>query len=135
MYYHTNNSKFEIFFLIFAFLIILVFARNYLFYFWYSITCKNWPKVSGIITTTPHLNDIWSSNSSQMVSKSGFSVHLRYEYEVDGEKYDGSNISFKSTVTNNHVLAEKMAEMYEKGEVVDVYYHPKKPYISVLNTK
>jgi hypothetical protein len=133
MHHHVNNSIFDLLSIFVGFIVILFLIRNYLLSLWYSTICKKWPSVIGKITITPHIEDTWSSNSSHM--ESGSSVHLKYEYEVDGEKYDGNNISFKISVINNPVLARKMAEMYEKGEEVDIYYHPKKPYISVLNTK
>lgn len=101
--------------------------------FLYSRQCKNWPKTKGKITLTPNTDD--SSEKSRVIAsiRSGSTISLEYEYEVNGVSYEGDNISFKLSGVKNEVLAKRLAEEYERGQEVDVYYHPKKPAISVLN--
>jgi hypothetical protein len=119
--------------LVIAFLIYKL--RESLLTHWYSVQCKDWPKTKGKIILTPHTDDSLEMSASHGHVKRGSTIRLKYEYDVGGETFEGDTISFKVSVVRNDTLARRLSEMYEKGQEVDVYYHPKKPSISVLNVK
>jgi hypothetical protein len=115
---------------------ILIFGLyNYIRCTFYSLQCKNWPSTKGTIILTPHAHEQYEHTYAHRGEKTGYNIHLLYEYEVDGEKYEGNTISFKLSVVTNQSVASHLVSMYEKGEIVDVYYHPRKHNISTLNIK
>lgn len=61
-------------------------------------------------------------------------VEVKYEYEVDGQKYEGTNITAKTAQMfyPTQGAAEMAARNYPVGSTVTVFYHPDRPHESVL---
>jgi hypothetical protein len=122
----------DLFYLSIPIAFFLYFARQYILSIYYSTTCKKWPKVKGKISISPYVSDMWGQNSSGMRYRLGKSVNLRYNYTVNGVEYEGDNISFKLDIITNSNLLYRLGNMYQVNDEVDVYYHPRKPQVSVL---
>ena len=94
-----------------------------------SVESKNWPTVDGVIIT---------SQTEQQTSTSGEGANKKttvksvpkivYQYQVGGQPYDSTKISFSSPSGN----ADRIVARYPKGKAVRVYYNPDKPKQAVL---
>lgn len=60
-------------------------------------------------------------------------VEVDYEYTVDGETYDSSNVyPGPGQVSKSRIDAEDVVENYPEGETVTAYYNPEDPSESFL---
>jgi hypothetical protein len=110
----------------------LYFARQYILSIYYSTICKKWPKVKGKISISPYVSDTYGNDRFSTRHRIGKTVNLLYNYTVNGVEYEGDNISFKLDIITNSNLLYRLANMYQVNDEVDVYYHPRKPQVSVL---
>ncbi|HUI92937.1 MAG TPA: DUF3592 domain-containing protein [Chitinivibrionales bacterium] len=129
----ASNAVFDAVLIAAAIITVLYYCRELIVSVYYSTACKKWPKAKGRITMSPNTSDVWGDDDGGLRNKIGTTVKLGYEYQVDGIEYHGSNISFKTDVITNSNLLCRMVNMYQVNDEIDVYYHPKKPHISVLN--
>ena len=123
-----------VFIIIITAIITFILIRQFPTY-WYSLTCKKWPKTKGKIVTTPRSKNDDDDDESPRTKggfRSGYGLSLTYEYTIDGKTYEGDTVSFNMAVTKNPILAEKLGSVYDPGQEIDVYYNPKKHSISVL---
>lgn len=77
-----------------------------------------WPTVKGTV--------VWSVHS-------GGGLNLMYRYEVDGQTFEGYNVGFgeREIVFCGHYW-RRLQHEYPKGKLVDVFYDPAAPELSVL---
>ncbi len=86
---------------------------------------ESWPSVSGEITTSKI--ESHTSNGDRL-----YSANIHYSYVIKGEKYSGSGITNADASTSVQSSVKKDLKKYPKGKIVDVYYDPDFPEISVL---
>lgn len=87
---------------------------------------KKWPAVQGKIT---------SSGTAQMNTLQGgpaYAASVKYEYEVDGKKYNADRISMGQYGTGGGGHAKAEAAKYPAGKTVAVHYDPQNPSQAVL---
>ncbi len=133
MSFSNGDITTEIFLVAGALIVLIIKMRETIVMQWYSMQCKKWPKTIGKIVFSPHSDDDSESDDSYSKVRSAFSSKLTYEYEIGGEIFEGENISFNLSKIKNDALTRRFTGMYEKGQEVVVYYHPKRHNISVLN--
>jgi hypothetical protein len=104
--------------------------RQHLVLLRYSAACRKWPYTAGRITSAPYNDD--EPDHAFRLGKAGGAVAITYTYSVESEEYEGNTVSFNPELRKNPTLLRRAAELYRIGEEVPVYYHPKKPYLSVL---
>ena len=63
-----------------------------------------------------------------------FSARVRYEYQVGGQRLEGSRIHFAQRNFRLAANADKVVIRYQPGSPVDVHYDPDDPAIAVLET-
>ena len=85
----------------------------------------NWPSVSGMVT------DAHMSSSSDNDGTT-YSAKISYSYQVNGQVYGGSRVSFGDVSTSNSGDAQKVLARYPTGATVSVYYNPAAPSQTVL---
>ncbi len=84
-----------------------------------------WPSVSGEII----ISEIESyTNHGERL----YSADIHYSYMVEGEEYNGAGITNADASTSVQSSVKKDLKRYPKGKIVDVYYDPDFPEISVL---
>lgn len=88
---------------------------------------SRWPITEGLITDSRKvLEDIQTER---------YSVRVHYKYSVRGKEYENNTLSLdQTTECYSHAAAIVFLEKYPKGKTVEVYYNPKKPGMSVLET-
>ncbi len=84
-----------------------------------------WPSVSGEII----ISEIESHTSH---GERLYSANIHYFYTVDGKKYSGSGITNTDASTSVQSSVKKDLKKYPRGKIVEVYYDPEFPEISVL---
>ena len=107
-----------------------------------AILSENWPSVTGKIIesriekTTSRDADNRSHDSWQPV--------IRYEYEVGGRGYVSKQVAFfsfysrdtlqvgRSTYTPGLEASDSTINKYPVGEIVEVFYNPRRPKTAVL---
>ena len=87
---------------------------------------KTWPKTTGEIIRSSIKYDY---NSNRNIVR----PDVAYEYTVEGVKYVSTQLSLVEVNASFAEPAERKAEKYSSGQIVDVYYNPKKPSEAVLN--
>jgi len=88
---------------------------------------ESWVKTRGTITHS----DIKRDRNSD--GKTMYSADIRYEFEVDGEVFEGDKISFGADFSSSDAsVAKKRLKKYTRLKTVDVYYDPEFPGSSVL---
>jgi hypothetical protein len=85
----------------------------------------NWPRVKGTIITKT-----LTQNCGR--GQTGYSLDVRYSYQVKGEMYEGNRIWFGNGLCAGikHVLPT--ADRFSEGDGVYVYYDENRPFESVL---
>ena len=84
-----------------------------------SKVSRNWPKVNGTIINVPNMPSVRKNK-------------MEYEYEVAGTTYRNGRVFFSNMDTNSISLAIELDRKYNKHQIVDVFYNPKKPKQAVL---
>ncbi|WP_282015063.1 DUF3592 domain-containing protein [Marinifilum flexuosum] len=86
---------------------------------------KNWPNVQGKVMFA----DIKTSLSDDAKM---YSLNLKYVYSVKGQSYTGTRISAIDASSSNQSRVKKVLEKYAVDTLVQVYYDPEFPSISML---
>lgn len=113
------------FFLVFAGLAAAILCHA-VFYLFGSLGALGWPSVEGTITKSELAFTESSSNSSSTAAY----ADVLYTYEVDGQRYSGSDIDCEVWMASEDTARSQVSE-YEKGPV-QVYYDPDEPSEAVL---
>ena len=88
-----------------------------------------WPTVGGVIVKS-EIETQTSTASSDGKQKSETVQHPKiiYQYQIDGQNYKGTRISFSSSSGD----ARQIVARYPQGQSVQVYYNPDHPQRAVL---
>jgi hypothetical protein len=71
--------------------------------------------------------------SSAVVGEKTYSVAIKYDYEIQGERYQGDRYSFFSTRTSGRKEKERIVESFPAGSQAVCYVNPGNPKESVIN--
>ena len=93
-----------------------------------AFTSQKWPAETGTITAS----SIETSRSNK--GNTMYSADIRYTYQVNGQGYTGSKVSFGDVSTSDSADARKIVSRYQSGQAVTVYYNPQDPQQAVLET-
>ena len=91
----------------------------------------NWPATSGTILSSEVEEEI-STDAEDGVSKYYY-PRIRYEYEINGTKYQGNKYKLLEPSMSRQ-KAYEFAALFLPGNKVNVYYNPQKPQQAVLQT-
>jgi hypothetical protein len=101
-----------------------------------GIKSRSWPTVQGTITSARadfHAGD--SGSPYHEAQADSYEALVKYKYQIDGINYLSNRLRFGSTrYYFSRKSAEKILSPYYGGKSVEVYYHPRKPRISTLQT-
>lgn len=88
---------------------------------------RNWLPADGKITAS----EVERRRSSK--GRGSYSPSVKYEYTVDGQKYDGETIAIgMKNVSAGQGFARRFVSKYPAGKSVQVFYNPALPGHSVL---
>jgi hypothetical protein len=90
-----------------------------------ALQSVEWPQVPGVVLSS-------EIESTRQKGKLKYWAAVSYEFEVKGEKYSGSTISFDSHRSSQRHDFEKVIAKYPVGKEVPVYYDANKPENNVL---
>ncbi len=101
---------------------------------WYGHASRSWPTAEGRIIQS-RLRQAERTGGRRGY---GYSVTIRYEYEVDGRRHIGSRVGFcRLGSGSGSFVRKKMSRLikkYPEGATVPVHYHPSNPNKAVLET-
>jgi hypothetical protein len=106
---------------------------------WYlsrALACRNWPTTAGVIVSAERAKHTAQGPRRQSGSVT-YEAKLRYSYRVNGVSYEGTRVSFgdfAGTSGSSQAASARLAQ-YAPGRAVTVYYQPRNPDVSVLETK
>ncbi len=80
-----------------------------------------WLKTKGIIT-----------NSGIKHNRAVFTPFVEYQYSVEGIEYRGIYLTIWAKATTSQAVAQNWIAPYPIGKKVDVFYHPEKSHVAVL---
>jgi hypothetical protein len=92
---------------------------------WWSRRTARWPRVIGEVRSTTVVKP---AGTGQYGSRR-HTLNVGYTYVVAGKRYFGDVKNFGGA-DDAHALASRC----ERGSAIGVYYHPKRPGISVLES-
>jgi hypothetical protein len=95
-----------------------------------GLQSRLWPAASGTVVET-FVRECERTSESSTSPTLLYEPVVRYTYEVNGEKRESRQIAFL-VVLGSKEAAEKVIAKYPEGAKVTVYYHPKRPYLAVL---
>jgi hypothetical protein len=90
---------------------------------------SHWPRTDGVILESS-VESGWSQTGggSMLI----YSPKVVFEYNVDGIKYQSSQLALVEFDSSNKDAARRKAEKYSAGQKVEVYYNPKKHSTAAL---
>lgn len=98
----------------------------------FSEKAKEWPTTRGQILSSEVCTLGWNDENS---SKS-YKPIIKYQYEVEGILYTSSRLHYGDWIAiNSSFFAKKTISRYGEGCKCIVHYNPRKPQVSVLETK
>jgi len=94
----------------------------------------SWPTVQGMVEVSELEFDPILRNTTK------YTLKLIYHYVVDGQKYEGRQVSFAGNTsyvgrTGSEKGVQRVLQAYPQGSLVLVYHHPSRPGKSVLETR
>ena len=120
---------------VFAFLAIsAMIALNYWMYE-RSVATRKWPTVPATITESFVLQKPTNFSSRGTNMQDSYEAVVRYEYEVDGKKYEGDQVTRGSFYTTTLITISKIVNRYPIGKNVDARVDPEDPEEAVLEGK
>ena len=94
-----------------------------------SVESNSWPTIDGVIITSQIEQQTSTSGEGANKKTTVKSVpKIAYQYQVGGQLYKNTKISFLSSSGN----ASRIVDQYPEGKTVRVYYNPDKPKQAVL---
>jgi hypothetical protein len=88
---------------------------------------KTWPAASGVVIDSAIAAD-------RDGGRQRFRPVVRYRYEVDGQRYEGSRIQWIDQGYRKYTRARRLLDRYRNGSIVTVHYDPSRPGSAVLQT-
>lgn len=94
-----------------------------------GLRCKNWPTAEGkVIRSRIRVSPGGDSGDT-------YEPIIWYSFKVSDKTYESNTVSFKQNPnTTSRGLAEDVISKYPKDAILQVYYDPKKPHNSTLET-
>ncbi len=93
---------------------------------------RQWNTAEGTIMQNDIVTDSAAITSVGVAQGALYRALLQYRYTVDDREYTASTVSAADMATNSIERARKVAEKYQAGSSVTVYYDPRKPSRAVL---
>jgi hypothetical protein len=95
-----------------------------------TLRARMWPHVSGTVTESKV-----EADGPAISDSTSYDHRLRYTYVVDGERYEGSRLSFFYFATHHSVAkaAKADAKRLPRGATIDVRYAPSNPADAVID--
>jgi hypothetical protein len=90
-----------------------------------SLKVASWPQIEGKIIASTLEQDPHDADSSPRIV---------YQYEIDGRRYEGSQITYAGT-SNSVDAKQALVARYPVGRCVNVYYNPEAPQSAVLENE
>ena len=84
---------------------------------------NKWKKTKGSII---FYDIIEEPSILEEVNKKAFTYKIKYEYKIIDNIYYGNKINIKDFQFANKKYFNKLSEKYKIGDIIDVYYNPKK---------
>ncbi len=112
--------------------ILFMFTGLMIFLIWYvdvqhTIDSDNWPSTSGIVIDTKIIEHTDDDNYV-----TGYSPEIEYSYTVYGKPYISDDFSYNSE-TGEYEWADSIINQHPINSLIEVYYHPTKHKLSVLD--
>lgn len=95
-----------------------------------GLDSRRWPTTSGTVMTSRVT--VSRSQDSDGSSSTTYGAKVAFQYEVEGEVYVGDTRSFADYRSGSSRRAHRITDQYPEGSQVTVYYHPRRPHLSVL---
>ena len=87
---------------------------------------KAWPAVEGVVLDSAIASD-------RDGGRQRFRPVIRYRYEVEGQRYEGSRIqSAVKQGFRKYTRARRVLDRYRAGSAIKVHYNPSRPGMAVL---
>ncbi len=99
---------------------------------------QGWPTAEAEIVSSEiesHRRRSRSSSRSRTREVTMYTPVVEYEYNVNGEIYTSSRVSFFDGSSTARFDARGVVDKYPQGKVVSAYYDPDNPQNSVLETE
>lgn len=99
---------------------------------------KGWPSVDGRVVNayiSDHIDREVTTIQDVKIRKEvyEYTLHVSYEYSVDGIEYFGNNLGFKPGKKSKSLKSiERLLNQFPEGKKVEVYYDPGSPHDSIL---
>jgi len=93
---------------------------------WFAMRSEFWPSVIGTVEEV----EIHESRDSD--GDSFFEPRIRYTYRVAGEPYSGKRLAFRPKGSYRYEAVLEALDGVVASKSHPVYYHPKRPRLSVL---
>jgi hypothetical protein len=107
---------------------------------------KSWPKTTAMVLEASIDKIVASFNTggptNRTIGTPGWDIKIKYEYEVNGTKYVGTNVSNQSTQETKTVWNDaakpseelkSVLDKYSAGTKTEIHYNPKNPSESFIN--
>ncbi len=103
----------------------------------YAENSKDWPEAEGrILSVQLERNStagIKTPGGGHSSGHTSYKPVIKYEYYVNGVKYESTNLSFGNNSYSDHTEAKNILNGYKTGQYINVYYKPDNPKVVVLN--
>lgn len=103
----------------------------------YAENSKTWPEAEGrILSVKLERNSSTGFKTPGGGHSSGHTSYkpvIKYEYYVNGVKYESTNLSFGDNSYSDHTKAQNILNGYKTGQYVNVYYKPENPQVVVID--
>ncbi len=97
------------------------------------IDLENWPTVMAQVVKLEEFEEDWERDYGPDYKM--YSIQLEYRYDVAGETYSGNQLSASGDQMRWYSLDDMLAEtvpfFYDRGETVEIAYHPENPETSL----
>lgn len=90
---------------------------------------SDWPTVPGKVLSSEVKV---SRTKTKSKNKTTFGANIRYQFQVNNQDFEGTQVSFGDYSTNDRSHADAIVKRYAVGSVVTVYYNPDEPGNCVL---
>lgn len=115
--------------------VFIFFIAGFLFYLLFLVHCLSsywWPRAEGIITVSKLNISKQRSAGSGSHRTTVFEPIVKYEYQVNGKKYNSKKVRFFQLTTSSEKAAQNTVALFQKGSSVTVYHSSIWPSSSVL---
>ncbi len=93
----------------------------------------SWPATTGVVTESSVVDHGPSGSGSGRDPRSRrYEPRVRYEYEVEGQRFEGNRLAIVTPRRGNRAAADRDLDAFRAGTTVTVYYDPEAPATSVL---